>query len=420
VTGRPHDTVGVYHYCCRGDIYYQLGKYATALADYDKAIELVPYRSYTYKRRALTHFQLRNYAQALADLARAGEVNIADPSFLWWIPFGQLTVCPDEGFRKGLLEMADKEVRWAQEKADPRIRGVVYLARARIQAAFGLDKGGHADMEQALHLAKDKPEGIFWLGGHLLDHKQWAETIEEWRWVIKYQPGLFFAHNNLGFALASQGKFQDAKEAYKLAIKYQPDNANLHYFLALIQLATGRRDDYRQDCAAMLQRFGQTDIVSNGYWTAWTCALAPEAVADWSKPIALADKAAKDKPKLTQYLNTLGALLYRAGRYEEAVQWLNEANRLVSDPTEKAETSPAFTWFFLAMAHQRLGHREQARREFDKAAQWTDKAIGKRDSGAGPRLNWDREIALKLFRAEAAQLLGVPELLSPPKEGKPQ
>ena len=45
--------------------------------------------------------------------------------------------------------------------------------------------------------------------------------------------------------------------------------------------------------------------------------LAPEATKDWPKAVALAEMAAKSDPKSLGYLNTFGAALYRAGRFEE-------------------------------------------------------------------------------------------------------
>jgi WD40 repeat protein/serine/threonine protein kinase len=61
-------------------------------------------------------------------------------------------------------------------------------------------------------------------------------------------------------------------------------------------------------------------------------------------------RLAKDRP---EYRIGLGAALYRAGRYREAVETLGKADRLDKD-------SPAALGF-LAMAHHRLGERDQAR-----------------------------------------------------------
>ena len=49
---KPNDPVTFYLYTSRGDMYTARQMYASALADYDKSIELGPFRSFTYKRRA--------------------------------------------------------------------------------------------------------------------------------------------------------------------------------------------------------------------------------------------------------------------------------------------------------------------------------------------------------------------------------
>jgi hypothetical protein len=51
-------------------------------------------------------------------------------------------------------------------------------------------------------------------------------------------------------------------------------------------------------------------------------------------------------------------------------------------------------WFFLAMAHWRLGDKPQARSWYGKAVSWMEK-------------NQPRNEELMRFRAEAAALLGV-------------
>jgi tetratricopeptide (TPR) repeat protein len=61
---------------------------------------------------------------------------------------------------------------------------------------------------------------------------------------------------------------------------------------------------------------------------------------------------------------------------------------------ELHEGGNGFDWFFLALAHWRLGDREQARAWYDKAVAWMDK-------------NKPEDGELKRYRAEAAELLGV-------------
>jgi hypothetical protein len=54
----------------------------------------------------------------------------------------------------------------------------------------------------------------------------------------------------------------------------------------------------------------------------------------------------------------------------------------------------SFDWFFLAMAHEKLGDKEKARQWYDRATRWMDK-------------NQFTNEELASFRAEAAQVLGV-------------
>src|SRR5262249_25505887 len=62
------------------------------------------------------------------------------------------------------------------------------------------------------------------------------------------------------------------------------------------------------------------------------------------------------------YLNTLGAVLYRAGRHREAVAQFREAVRLNgSSPGGTAED-----WIFLALAYHALGEAEEASRWLEK------------------------------------------------------
>src|SRR5262249_22947469 len=72
------------------------------------------------------------------------------------------------------------------------------------------------------------------------------------------------------------------------------------------------------------------------------------------------------------HVNLLGAALYRAGRFEEAVTRLTEATELSCHPYR---TNMLSTWFYLAMAHHRLGHVEEARRWLDQAVQGTQQAL---------------------------------------------
>jgi hypothetical protein len=108
-----------------------------------------------------------------------------------------------------------------------------------------------------------------------------------------------------------------------------------------------------------------------------------------------------------------------AGRFAEAVQRLTEATELSCHPYR---TNMLHTWYFLAMAHQRLGHTDEARRWLEKGIRGTEEALkspgetlGKSGNARGViSPNWNRRLTLQLLRREAEQLIQGP----PTKLGK--
>ena len=67
----------------------------------------------------------------------------------------------------------------------------------------------------------------------------------------------------------------------------------------------------------MLGQFAETEDAQTANFTAWSCALAADAVGDFSLPIALAERAVELDPNNDFHLKNLGAILYRAGRIDE-------------------------------------------------------------------------------------------------------
>ncbi|GEM_PF-3579824 len=127
---------------------------------------------------------------------------------------------------------------------------------------------------------------------------------------------------------------------------------------------------YRRHCAAWVRRIDPErlgPLEANNF--AWMCALAPDGLEDYgvvSRLSARAVEQARPEERAT-YLNTLGAVQYRAGQYGEAITALTEADSLRKDP---------FNWVFLAMAHQRLGQAEEARTWLDRLQKYLDASYG--------------------------------------------
>ncbi len=131
-------------------------------------------------------------------------------------------------------------------------------------------------------------------------------------------------------------------------------------------------------------------------------ALAPGALDDYEPAIVLARRAWESDLESLQLLTTLGAILYRAGRTQEAITQLTQSDGQMAEPNEKSNVSPAYAWYFLAMAHHQAGHPDESRSYLEKANAWTTRTL---DDPIDP-LPWNRRLTLELLRHEAEKLLG--------------
>ncbi len=351
----------------RGSTREGVSVFDKAVADYDQMGELGRGGWYHYKRKAEAHFQLQHYDKALESIAKAVALNPGDFSNLTWLPLSEVAKCPDEPLRKGLLDLADKTIQLTNGAAEG------YVSRACLLDAFERRDEAQADFEKAIRL--EPRDAALWIARAALRCARESRRME----------------------------------ASKLNREY-PDFWSLQ---GMAWLGGGKAAEHRSDCAIFLHQLSQTEKPDEANWAAWGCVLAPDTIADWPTAIALANKAVQSDPKSAMYLNTLGAVLYRAGRFDEALARLSEADALVQEPSEAIKSPPAYTWFFLAMTQQRLGHAEEAKPWLDKAVAWTDKIFAEADQGTAD-LSWNRRLTLKLFRDEATTLLGVtPPVVEP-------
>jgi hypothetical protein len=80
------------------------------------------------------------------------------------------------------------------------------------------------------------------------------------------------------------------------------------------------------------------------------------------------------------------------------------ADELAREPESASTSSPAYGWYFLAMAHQADGQPEEAQKWLAKAVEWTDKVVREDEEGTAS-LSWNRRLTLKLLREEAEAMI---------------
>jgi serine/threonine protein kinase/WD40 repeat protein/tetratricopeptide (TPR) repeat protein len=151
------------------------------------------------------------------------------------------------------------------------------------------------------------------------------------------------------------------------------------YLQAVACLKAGDAAGYRAACAGMAERLPRGEPKMSHHESnsaARAATLGPNGTDDWTGTLAWTNRALarlaeieNARPALKElirrerhrFLNTRGAVLYRAGRFEEAAKVLQEAMRLVPEGSEFCNG------LFLALAEFRLGHLNAAKDAAGKA-----------------------------------------------------
>ena len=168
-------------------------------------------------------------------------------------------------------------------------------------------------------------------------------------------------------ALLRLGRHREALADLDIEIAKTPEHHALYalYELrAIVREALGEREHARADTEKASSLLSKNAVFLNS--RAWTAATRPIAQRDPERAVALARRALELAPRAQFPLNTLGVALYRAGRYAEAISFLDQSRAARTGDIDASEL------FFLAMAHHQLGHHQLGRGYYDKAVRWLD------------------------------------------------
>jgi WD40 repeat protein/tetratricopeptide (TPR) repeat protein len=162
---------------------------------------------------------------------------------------------------------------------------------------------------------------------------------------------------------ARQGRWAAAAADFVAAGRIDPPTLSDFTRLVVSFRAAGDAGGLGWARADLLARFGTNTSPFTANFVARLAVLTPGTNVAPEVPVHLAELAlsgAYSESQRPTYLNTLGAALYRAGRFEEAIRRLEEAIQ------KRAGVSEPEDWAFLALAHHRLGHHAQARAWLDR------------------------------------------------------
>ncbi len=229
-------------------------------------------------------------------------------------------------------------------------------------------------------------------GRVLMERGRWVEAEAAFDEFVRARPYNASSWIARGRFRIAWGQPEKATPDFAAAIRLQPENLGLRHSQALSLLSLGDQIGARQVCSDLLGRYFNLKNPSIANAVAWSCVLGPDLVADRDAPVRLAELAVKGTRanQRSPFLNTLGATLYRAGRYEESIRRLEEGIG------EQGGKSTPQDWVFLALAHHQLGHGAVARCWLDRFQ--TYKVNEK------PNAFWN-ELEIRLLRREAESLI---------------
>jgi tetratricopeptide (TPR) repeat protein len=352
-----------------------------ALTVYSEWVRLQPKSSEALVRRAGVYHRLGRDDDALADLTRATDVAPTEPSA--WSARAQFQV---------------GRHRWDEAAAD--FSKVIELNLKDIPSWLGR-ANAYVQLKQWDKAAADYSELILlnptnstvWLqrGNAFSKLGQFEKAIADNSRAIELSPTLRQAWIDRAFALSRLGRWDKASTDYSEAIRLEPRDASAWHKRAECHVHVGHfREAIADDEEAV--RLSPTAAPFHNT-LAWLLATCPDVqLRDPRRAVEVARKAVELAPRAGTFWNTLGAAHYRAGDWDAAVSALAKSMELRKD-------GDAFDWFFLAMAHRKLGHGDEARKWYDRALHWLEQ---NREA-----LEKDSQHAeeLRRFRREAEEVL---------------
>jgi serine/threonine protein kinase/tetratricopeptide (TPR) repeat protein len=388
----------------RAMAYADLHQYDKALADYSKAIALDPENAVGWNNRAMAYADLHQYDKALADYSKAIEL---DPKYA--------QAFNDRGFRYKELHQYDKALADLNKAIELDPEGATAWAnRGHTYTELHQYEKALADFSKAIEL--EPKQVALWANRGVVYSRlgQYDNARADYDKGLELDAKSSVLWFNRGSAFANLSQWDKAIASLSQAIELDPGDPGPRYARALACLQLGDQPGYRKACADMLAHFGSSLSPGAVDTTAWACVQIPDGLDDWSRLVQLTEKTLAADRDNSNRLTTLGAVLYRAGRFQESARRLTEAEAAFLKAKDPAKTM-AYTFLFLAMTQQRLGHTELAK-------EWLAKAVREIDQPSPERAKinqtWNQRLTLGLLRGEAEALIGRVDNKIPQKEPK--
>jgi tetratricopeptide (TPR) repeat protein len=269
-----------------------------------------------------------------------------------------------------------------------------------------------ADFRKALEALRERHPADFACGpdqerAFREDEAEACERRELWAEALRHLEALSAAasdrweiHARRGYILGAAGKLPEAREAFEQAFRQGADDLHIGTTHALLCAALDDGDAFRSSLRRLRERFEGSGNTNHLNTIVWTAALRERAADDLPALVRLSESTLEARPGNAMYLNTLGAILFRAGQTRRALETLEKARAL--DP----RGGTLDDWFFLSMALARDGRVPEARAALSRAVALLERRTEERPGE--PILSrsypWFSRLWYRLLREEAEAL----------------
>ncbi|MCD4682766.1 MAG: tetratricopeptide repeat protein [Bacteroidales bacterium] len=199
-------------YTNRGAIRKESRELQSALADFNKAIQLGKKDFKAYSNRGAVYTDLGEYQMALNDYQKAISLKPNHPQVLADYGYAQLNT----GDIKGAISTFDKTIRIKNYNPE------VYNNRGTAKFKMGDLRGAIRDYEAASTQNPDYLNAHYNRGLARINLGEYQKSISDFLLTLKIEPGYAEAYSNMGVAWSQLGDMQKAFESYDKAIQIRP------------------------------------------------------------------------------------------------------------------------------------------------------------------------------------------------------
>ena len=165
----------------------------------------------------------------------------------------------------------------------------------------------------------------------ICSHRQvsfWNNSITLFSHAIEVTQNNYLAHNNLGTAYGSLGRYQDEIESYKQAIGIKPDFVDAHYNLGIAYGELGRHQD-------AVEAYKQAIRIKPDYAEAQSnLGVAYSKLGRHQDAVEAYKQAIRIKPDYADAHYMLGVTYGGLGRYQDAIEAFKQAIRIKPDDAD--------------------------------------------------------------------------------------